>query len=74
MRTHFDLQNKEGVDYSVGGCGFREKPFSRLVVLIALQCNPTSMRGKFGLKLEHNSKLPRTHARFHRNANEQGYS
>ena len=33
----------------------------------AKQCNPTWMRGNFGLKLQDRPKLPRIHARFHCN-------
>ena len=41
------------------------------VSFLFAQCNPTWMRGKFGLKLQNRKKLPRIHARFHCNANKQ---
>ena len=43
-----------------------------LVFLICITMYPTWLRGNFGLKLQNSSKLPRIHARFHCNANEQG--
>ena len=43
--------------------------FTVIFCSFALQCNPTWMRGSFGLKLQNSLNLPHIHDRFHINAN-----
>ena len=45
--------------------------FSRALTVSFSQCNPTYVRGNFGIKLQNSPKLPHIHARLYCDANEK---